>query len=64
MKKTVSRRRKLKKKAILMVADHDGYSLIILGESYMQTNITYGSVKWNDQGNILKSQLFLGVKNM
>ena len=47
-----------------MVADHDGYSLIILGEPYMQTNITYGSVKWNDQGNILKSQLFLGVKNM
>ena len=38
-----------------MVADQDGYSLIILGESYIKINITYSSVKWSDPGNFLKS---------
>ena len=32
-----------------MVADQDGYSLIILGESYIKINITYSSGKWSDQ---------------
>ena len=32
-----------------MVPDQDGYSLIILGESYIKTNITYSSGKWSDQ---------------
>ena len=40
-----------------MVADQDGYSLIILGESYIKINITYSSVKWSDPGNFLKSHL-------
>ena len=31
-----------------MVADHNGYSLIILGESYIKIDITYSSVKWSD----------------
>ena len=30
--------------AILMVVDQDGYSLIILGESYIKINITYSSL--------------------
>ena len=32
-------------RATLMVADQDGYSLIILGESYIKINITYSSGK-------------------
>ena len=39
-----------------MVADQDGYSLIILGESYTKINVTYGSVKWSDPENLLKSR--------
>ena len=31
-----------------MAADQDGYSLIILGESYIKINITYSSVKQSD----------------
>ena len=42
-----------------MVADQDGYSLIILGESYIKINITYSSVKWSDPGNFLKSQFVI-----
>ena len=38
-----------------MVADQDGYSLIILGESYIKINITYRSLKWSDPGNFLNS---------
>ena len=38
-----------------MVADQDGYSVIILGESYIKINVTYSSVKWSDSGNFLKS---------
>ena len=47
-----------------MFADQDGYSLIILGESYIKINITYRSVKWSDPGNFLKSQfvIFRGQK--
>ena len=37
-----------------MVADQDGYSLIILGESYIKINITY-SGKWSDPVNFLNS---------
>ena len=48
-----------------MVADQDGYSLIILGESYIKINITYSSAIWSDPGNFLRSQfVILGVKNM
>ena len=36
-----------------MVADQDGYSLIILGESYIKINITYSSGKWSDPVNFL-----------
>ena len=36
-----------------MVADQDGYSLIILGESYIKINITCG--KWSNPGNFLRS---------
>ena len=39
-----------------MVADQDGYSLIILGESYIKINITYSSVKWSNPGNFLKAR--------
>ena len=42
-----------------MFADQDGYSLIILGESYIKINITYRSVKWSDPGNFLKSQFVI-----
>ena len=42
-----------------MVADQDGYSLIILSESYIKTNITYSSVKWSNPGNFLKSQFVI-----
>ena len=35
-------------RATLMVADQDGYSLIILGEPYIKINITYSSGKWSD----------------
>ena len=38
-----------------MVADQDGYSLIILGESYIKINITYSSGKWSDPVNFLNS---------
>ena len=38
-----------------MVADQDGYSLIILGESYIKINITYSSGKWSDPRNFLNS---------
>ena len=38
-----------------MVADQDGYSLIILGESYIKISITYSSLKWSDPGNFLNS---------
>ena len=37
-----------------MVADQDGCSLIILGESYIKINITY-SGKWSDPVNFLNS---------
>ena len=46
-------------RVILMVADQDSYSLIILGESYIKINITYSSVKWSDPGNFLKSQFVI-----
>ena len=39
-----------------MVADQDGYFLIILGESYIKINITYSSVKWSDLGDLLNAQ--------
>ena len=42
-----------------MVADQDGYSVIILGESYLKIKITYSSVKWSDPGNFLKSQFVI-----
>ena len=42
-----------------MVADQDGNSLIILGESYIKINITYSSVKWSDPGNFLKFQFVI-----
>ena len=42
-----------------MVADQDGYSLIILDESYIKINITYSTVKWSDPGNFLKSQFVI-----
>ena len=38
-----------------MVADQDGYSLIILGDSYIKINLIYGSLKWSDPGNVLNS---------
>ena len=38
-----------------MVADQDGYFLIILGESYIKFNITYSSGKWSDPVNFLNS---------
>ena len=37
-----------------MVADQDGFSFIILGESYIKINITYSSVKWSDPGDFFK----------
>ena len=40
-----------------MVADQGGYSLIILGESYIKIKITYSSGKWSDLGNFLRSHL-------
>ena len=40
-----------------MVADPDGCSLIILGESYIKINITYSSGKWSYPGNFLRSHL-------
>ena len=46
MKKTVSVY--FFERAILMVADQDGYSLIILGVSYIKINITYSSGKWSN----------------
>ena len=39
-----------------MFADQDGYSLIILDESYIKIN---SSVKWSDQENFLKSQFVI-----
>ena len=42
-------------RVILMVADQDGYSLIILGESCIKISITYSSLKWSDPGNFLNS---------
>ena len=42
-----------------MVADQDGYSLIILGESYIKINITYSSVKWSDPRNFLKTRFVI-----
>ena len=42
-------------RATLMGADQDGYSLIILGESYIKINITYSSGKWSDLVNFLNS---------
>ena len=39
-----------------MFADQDGYSLIILGESYIKINRTYSSVKQSDPGNFLKAR--------
>ena len=38
-----------------MVADQDGYSLIILDESYIKINITYNSDKWSNPVNFLNS---------
>ena len=45
-----------------MVADQDGYSLIILGESYFKINmsyfkinITYSRGKWSNPVNFLNS---------
>ena len=40
-----------------MVADQYGYSLIILGESYIEINITYSSAIWSNPGNFLRSHL-------
>ena len=37
-----------------MVADQDGYSLIILGESYIKI-IIYSRGKWSDPVNFLNS---------
>ena len=42
--------------AILMVADQDGYSLIVLDESYIKINITLSSVKWSDPGDFSNAQ--------
>ena len=56
MKKTIC---KFFERAILMVADQDGYSLIILGESYIKINVTYSSVKWSDPENLLKSRFII-----
>ena len=42
-----------------MVADQGGYSLFILGESYIKINITCISVKWSDRGNLLKTQFVI-----
>ena len=42
-----------------MVADEDGYSLIILGESYIKINMTYSSVKWSDPRIFLKAQIVI-----
>ena len=42
-----------------MVADEDGFSLMILGESYIKINITYSSVKWSDPGKFLKSRFVI-----
>ena len=47
-----------------MVADQDGYSLIILGESYIKINVTHSSEKWSDPVNFLNSIIILDVKNM
>ena len=44
---------------ILMVADQDGYSLIVLGESYIKINITYSSAKWSNPGNFLKARFVI-----
>ena len=38
-----------------MVADQDGYSLIILGKSYIKINIIYSSGKWSESVNFLNS---------
>ena len=38
-----------------MVSDQDGYSRIILGESYIKINITYSSGIWSDPVNFLNS---------
>ena len=38
-----------------MAADQDGYSLTILGESYIKINTTYRSDKWSDPVNFLNS---------
>ena len=53
MKKTISVY--FFERAILMVADQGGYSLIILGESYIKINITYSSGNWSDRVNFLNS---------
>ena len=42
-------------RATLMVADQDGYSLIILGVSYIKINITCSSGKWSNPVNFLNS---------
>ena len=42
--------------AILTVPDQDGYSLIILDESYIKINITCSSVKWSDPGDFSNAQ--------
>ena len=39
-----------------MVADQDGYSLIVLDESYIKINITLSSVKWSDPGDFSNAQ--------
>ena len=38
-----------------MVADQDGYSLIILCESYIKINVSYSRLKWSNPGDFLKS---------
>ena len=38
-----------------MFTDQDGYSLTILGESYIKIKITYSSGKWSDPVNFLNS---------
>ena len=50
--------------ATLMVADQDGYSLIILGESYIKINITYSSGKWSNPVNFLNSIYNFRCQNM
>ena len=42
-----------------MVADQGGFSLIVLGESYIKINITYSSVKWGDPENFLKARFVI-----